>query len=415
VPLNDKTKDKTKSGRYGRVVPINEVDPTTTSTATASASTTDGSDHGSDAPPLSSSDPHAHAATPTTALDAQGAAETGQPDESPSGSAAALEVAADSTSPVDTSGRHGSRRLSAADSTSAVDTSSRHGSRRLSRAMSAAAKGGRQTVVIVKRATTVVASALGLRVEHSTQRAALVFLCQIMAFAVLCSVLPCYAAWCCGMDAHDRAARYFGEDAPSEPAVYREYREDRHIEHLAVAPVQPFLVLEYGATPPGMITQPLWRHALVVYHSPNVVQPFIFTVLFRPTAWATLGYAAVVLGLTSVATDLSIKVATHWQEHGTQEGSEGLAAATVLYGVLCHLLITALPVFGSSRPGGPGLTAKCKAWGGLFAFKTLNLIIWYFFHYLIFMPYFNTDDFFAKVLIRTLGTYGSKRHHATRG
>ena len=202
-------------------------------------------------------------ATPTAAeAQGQGVAETAAQPEARAGSAAALESTADPTSTDDSSSRR-------------AGSSSRHLSGALRAVVSTSARlRMRQTLNAINRMTTVVHNFV-LRDEHSTRRAAVMFLCQSMAFATVCSVFPCYTAWCCGMDARDRAARYFGEDAPSDPAVYRDYREHRHIEHLAVAPYQYFLALEYGAAPSGATTQPLWRSANAIYNLSLIAWGFV--------------------------------------------------------------------------------------------------------------------------------------------
>lgn len=124
--------------------------------------------------------------------------------------------------------------------------------------------------------------------------------------------------------------------------------------------------------------------------------------MFHSTTRATLGYAAVVVGLFGAILDAGNKVFAHQQEHGTREGGEGLLAASAGLLFCSALLAPGLAVFGTSGP--VGFTVKCKAAVILFAYGTTIVVLQVTLYYsCIFLPYFSADDFAAKVLIRTIG------------
>ena len=138
---------------------------------------------------------------------------------------------------------------------------------------------------MVSGAAEGIASALVPHDDRSTPRDALVYLGQSMGFAVMCAVVPCYAAWCSG-----RNAGYYGDH--NDPAVYRVLPTDSlngNIEHLSVNPYDPSRMLEFGVSPEAQEPPRLWESPYLVYALGAFVPIAVaFTYLFRLKARATL-------------------------------------------------------------------------------------------------------------------------------
>ena len=103
-----------------------------------------------------------------------------------------------------------------------------------------------------------------------------------MAFAVMCGVIACYLAWMMGVYTEDMALKqFFGEDALSEPAVYRSIPKVlfKRIQHLAAAPYGPDKCLDFGVTPAGAEVASefvIWKDPYFVY-ALGIILPFAFS------------------------------------------------------------------------------------------------------------------------------------------
>mmetsp|Transcript_105958 Transcript_105958/g.306571 ORF Transcript_105958/g.306571 Transcript_105958/m.306571 type:complete len:638 (-) Transcript_105958:72-1985(-) len=305
----------------------------------------------------------------------------------------------------------GTAATTASDSTPAADAAAASSSSASAAERLRGTVSGRLISSRMAAAAGEIASALVLHdAERSTPRDALVYLGQSMAFAAACAVFPCYAAWCMGTFGHQVGMSFFGDDAQGEPAVYREgrlpteslFQESHHIEHLAATPYGPDRNVEFGATLPGSMTTPLWRSAYLIYVLGAIV-PAAFTSgsLFRLTARATVGYAAVVLGFIVAWTDAIIKLFAYCGEHGTLGGADELRAAMYSIGVFSCLLTFVLPVFGSSCP--MSVTVKCKAAGAMFLLTFVMGIFLELYQETILVNFFDANDLVTKLLIRAVG------------
>ena len=255
------------------------------------------------------------------------------------------------------------------------------------------------------RLLELLASALVLQdSDRSTPGDALTFLVQSTVFAMACSVFACCEAW-----SHGAAYKtigttgFFGEDSRSEPAVYRNLPTDSlnsHIEHLAVAPLNPWRLLEFGVATPGFDQNQFpasWIYNLGGY----LPIAFVLWAIFLPTPGATLAYVAVALGLLFASTDVLNRYINHGWEYGAYEGGDGLYAVVVFLGLLNMILCSVMAVYGSSRTMTSAV--KCKAAGAIALCQIVSGVVVLIYQNIIMEQYFSNDDIVAKLLFRGVG------------